>query len=149
MKSNYLLTIELISKNKFTKGEIERIKDILDLGVDNTPFRSIFNDSLSINFNSYLEVYAEDIIFDADVQEELGNLIEGIDSIIPGGWENDSKIEWVSEYQHTSSVWYKDGQKWINVTKENDRGILGEDEEWNEELDDHGYGSDFDDDEWN
>lgn len=149
MKSNYLLTIELISKNKFTKGEIERIKDILDLGVDNTPFRSIFNDSLSINFNSYLEVYAEDIIFDADVQEELVNLIEGIDSIIPGGWENDSKIEWVSEYQHTSSVWYKDGQKWINVTKENDRGILGEDEEWNEELDDHGYGSDFDDDEWN
>ncbi len=149
MKSNYLLTIELISKNKFTKGEIERIKDILDLGVDNTPFRSIFNDSLSINFNSYLEVYAEDIIFDADVQEELGNLIESIDSIIPGGWENDSKIEWVSEYQHTSSVWYKDGQKWINVTKENDRGILGEDEEWNEELDDHGYGSDFDDDEWN
>lgn len=149
MKSNYLLTIELISKNKFTKGEIERIKDILDLGVDNTPFRSIFNDSLSINFNSYLEVYAEDIIFDADVQEELGNLIESIDSIIPGGWENDSKVEWVSEYQHTSSVWYKDGQKWINVTKENDRGILGEDEEWNEELDDHGYGSDFDDDEWN
>ena len=44
MKSNYLLTIELISKNKFTKGEIEGIKDILDLGVDNTPFRSIFND---------------------------------------------------------------------------------------------------------
>jgi hypothetical protein len=149
MKSNYLLTIELISKNKFTKGEIEGIKDILDLGVDNTPFRSIFNDSLSINFNSYLEVYAEDIIFDADVQEELGNLIENIDSIIPGGWENDSKIEWVSEYQHTSSVWYKDGQKWISVIKENDRGILGEDEEWNEELDDHGYSSDFDEDEWN
>jgi hypothetical protein len=149
MKSNYLLTIELISKNKFTKGEIEGIKDILDLGVDNTPFRSIFNDSLSINFNSYLEVYAEDIIFDADVQDELGNLIENIDSIIPGGWENDSKIEWVSEYQHTSSVWYKDGQKWISVIKENDRGILGEDEEWNEELDDHGYSSDFDEDEWN
>jgi hypothetical protein len=149
MKSNYLLTIELISKNKFTRGEIEGIKDILDLGVDNTPFRSIFNDSLSINFNSYLEVYAEDIIFDADVQEELGNLIENIDSIIPGGWENDSKIEWVSEYQHTSSVWYKDGQKWISVIKENDRGILGEDEEWNEELDDHGYSSDFDEDEWN
>jgi hypothetical protein len=149
MKSNYLLTIELISKNKFTKGEIEGIKDILDLGVDNTPFRSIFNDSLSINFNSYLEVYAEDIIFDADVQDELGNLIENIDSIIPGGWENDSKIEWVSEYQRTSSVWYKDGQKWISVIKENDRGILGEDEEWNEDSGDS-YGSydDYDEDSW-
>jgi hypothetical protein len=149
MKSNYLLTIELISKNKFTRGEIESIKDMLDLGVDNTPFRSIFNDSLSINFNSYLEVYAEDITFDADVFEELSDLIETIDSIIPGGWENDSKIEWVSEYQHTSSVWYKDGQKWISVTKKNDRGILGEDEEWNEDFDDHGYGSDFDEEEWN
>jgi hypothetical protein len=149
MKSNYLLTIELISKNKFTRGEIEGIKDILDLGVDNTPFRSIFNDSLSINFNSYLEVYAEDIIFDADVQDELGNLIENIDSIIPGGWENDSKIEWVSEYQRTSSVWYKDGQKWISVIKENDRGILGEDEEWNEDSSDS-YGSydDYDEDSW-
>lgn len=127
MKSNYLLTIELISKNKFTSEEIERIKDMLDLGVDNTPFRSIFNDSLSINFNSYLEVYAEDIEFDVVLLDELTDLINVIDSIIPGGWENDSKIEWVSEYQHTSSVWYKDGQGWVNVTKENDRGLLGED----------------------
>lgn len=148
MKSNYLLTIELISKNKFTSEEIERIKDMLDLGVDNTPFRSIFNDSLSINFNSYLEVYAEDIEFDVVLLDELTDLINVIDSIIPGGWENDSKIEWVSEYQHTSSVWYKDGQGWVNVTKENDRGLLGEDEEWDEDLDDYNYRSDFDDEEW-
>jgi hypothetical protein len=71
-----------------------------------------------------------------------------MDSLIPGGWGDDSKIEWIIEIPEQTTIWYKENGVWKSVTKNHDRGILGEEEEWNNSIDDdyqYGYDSDFDD----
>ncbi len=149
MKSNYFLTVDLTSNKKFLKDQIDEIKSGLELNEDFLKFCTLFSASLDINFNGYIEIYIEDHPFDNDILNEVEDLIENLDSFIPGGWVSDSKIEWVSEIPDQTYVWFKDGDEWSSVIKEHDRGFIGEEEEWDEDSSDS-YSSydDYDDDSW-
>ena len=149
MKSNYFLTIDLTSNKKFLREQIENIKSNLELNEDFLKFSTLFSTALDVNFNGFIEIYIEDQPFDNDILNEVEELIENIDSFIPGGWVSDSKIEWVSEVPDQTYVWFKDGNAWSSIIKEHDRGFIGEEEEWNDDSSDS-YSSydDYDEDSW-
>lgn len=136
MKSNYFLTVDLTSNKKFLSDQIDEIKSNLELNEDFLKFCTIFAASIDVNFNGYVEIYIEDHPFDNDILSEVEDLIENLDSFIPGGWVSDSKIEWVSEIPDQTYVWFKDGNAWSSVIKEHDRGFIGEEEEWDESSSD-------------
>ena len=149
MKSNYFLTIDLTSNKKFLREQIENIKSNLELNEDFLKFSTLFSTALDVNFNGFIEIYIEDQPFDNDILNEVEELIENIDSFIPGGWVSDSKIEWVSEIPDQTYVWFKDGDKWSNIIKEHDRGFIGEEEEWDEDSSDSYSSYDgYDEDSW-
>lgn len=137
MKSGYYLNVDLVSKKKFTQEDLEKIQSSLELNEDFFDICSILSGFISMNFSSHIEIYAEDIKFDTDKIAEIEDFIEILDSLVPGGWGNDSKIEWTSEYPEISYFWFKNSDSWESVTKDHDRGIWREEEEWDEE--DKGY----------
>jgi hypothetical protein len=150
MKSNYFLNVELTSNRKFTPSDIVDIKDSLELNEDFFGLCMLFSESLSINFSGHLEIYIEDQPFENDILSEVEDLILNIDSLIPGGWESDSKVEWSTEsVPGPTHVWFKDSDRWEVLVKDHDRGFLGEDEEWDDDHD-SSYNDDlgFDDNEW-
>ena len=140
MKSNYFLTVDLTSNKKFLKDQIEEIKSNLELNEDFLKFCTLFSTALDVNFNGYVEIYIEDQPFDNDILSEVEDLVENLDSFIPGGWVSDSKIEWISEIPDQTYVWFKDGSEWSSVVREHDRGFIGEEEEWDDDSGDS-YGS--------
>ena len=101
-----------------------------------------------MNFSNHVEIYSDDIGFESDKLSEVEDFIEIVDSLIPGGWDNDSKIEWSSDYPDISYVWFKNGDLWELVTKEHDRGIWGEEEEWDNNDKSSNYSSDIDPDDF-
>ena len=150
MKSNYFLNVDLTSNRKFSSNDLEDIKNSLELNEDFLSFCMLFAESLSINFSGHLEIYIEDQPFEMDLLIEVEDLIQKIDSLIPGGWESDSKIEWSSEaIPGPTHVWFKDSENWDVIVRDHDRGFLGEDEEWDDDHD-SAYRDDlgFDDNEW-
>jgi hypothetical protein len=149
MKSNYFLTIDLTSNKKFLKDQIDEIKSNLELNEDFLKFSTLFSAALDVNFIGYVEIYIEDQPFDNDILSEVEEMIDNLDSFIPGGWASDSKVEWVSEIPDQTYVWFKDGDDWSVVIKEHDRGFIGEEEEWDESSSDS-YSSydDYDEDSW-
>lgn len=147
MKSNYLLSVDLTSARKFRKEQLSEIMASLELNEDFLEFCTLFSKNLEINFSGYIELYIEDQPFDIDILPEVEKLVEVIDSLILGGWSNDSKIEWVNEVPDETYVWFKDDNQWSSVIKEHERGFIGEEEDWNSNSDDYtGYGMGFDDD---
>ena len=150
MKSNYFLNVDLTSNRKFSSNDLEDIRNSLELNEDFLSFCMLFAESLSINFSGHLEIYIEDQPFEMDLLIEVEDLIQKIDSLIPGGWESDSKIEWSSEaIPGPTHVWFKDSENWEVIVRDHDRGFLGEDEEWDDDHD-SAYRDDlgFDDNEW-
>ena len=149
MKSNYFLNAELTSNRKFRENDLVDIKNSLDLNEDFLNFCMLFSESASINFSGHLEIYIEDHPFETDLLIEVEDLILSIDSLIPGGWGSDSKVEWSTESMPgPTHVWFKDSDGWEVLVKDHDRGFLGEDEEWDEDHDDS-YQDDLGfDDEW-
>lgn len=139
MKSGYYLSADLISKRKFTSDDLERITSEMELNEDFFDLCSVLSGFISMNFSSHVEIYAEDIKFDSDKVTEVEQFIEIIDSLIPGGWGNDSKIEWTSDYPEMTYLWFKNSDVWESVTKDHDRGIWREEEEWDKDDSDYGY----------
>ena len=148
MKSDYFLNVELTSNLKFTQEDLKELKNSLELNDEFLNFCMLFANAAEINFSGHLEIYIEDHPFEADLLMEIENLVENLDSLIRGGWEGDSKIEWITELPpSTNYVWFKDGDQWNSLIKDHDRGFLGEEEEWNDEDDYPSYDDrDFNDD---
>ena len=109
---NYLFNAELISNRKFTPSQIEKIKNEIDTNEDFPRFYPIFLELLEIGFGGILEIYVEDLNFEIDLTSEIEELVEKIDSLIPGGWSSESKIELVSSHPSFIRVWYKDKKEW-------------------------------------
>jgi len=147
MKSNYLLSVDLTSAKKFRKEQISEIIASLELNEDFLEFCTLFSKNLEINFSGYVELYIEDQPFDVDILPEVEKLVKVVDSLILGGWSNDSKIEWVNEIPDETYVWFKDDNEWSSVIKDHERGFIGEEEDWNSDSDDYSeYGMSFDED---
>jgi len=144
MKSSYYLNVDLVSRRKFTNEDLGKIKNSLELNEDFFDLCSILAESISMNFSSHIEIYAEDIEFDSDKLNEIEEFVNILDSTILGGWGNDSKIEWTSEYPNISYLWFKNNDTWDLVTKDHDRGVWGEGEEWDSKDSDYGYSNDID-----
>jgi len=109
---NYLFNAELISNRKFTPSQIEKIKNEMDSNEDSPRFYPIFLELLEIGFGGILEIYVEDLSFEIDITSEIEELVEKIDSLIPGGWSTESKIELVSDHPSLVRNWYKDKKEW-------------------------------------
>lgn len=147
MKANYSFNAELISNRKFTVSQIEKIKSDIESKEDYLQFYQIFSDSLEVNFNGYLEIYVEDFPFDLDLSTDIEDMIGEIDEIIPGGWSNDSKIEFHSILPALTYVWYKDGKEWKEVARNPERDDFfasGWEEEDPENYSSGGNYSDYD-----
>lgn len=148
MKPGYYLSVDLISKRKFPSEDLKKIENSLELNEDFFDICSILSGFITMNFSNHVEIYSDDIGFEADKLSEVEDFIEIVDSLIPGGWDNDSKIEWSSDYPDISYVWFKNGDLWELVTKEHDRGIWGEEEEWDNNDKSSNYSSDIDPDDF-
>ncbi len=144
MKSGYYLSLDLISKKKFPQEDLKKIENSIDSNEDFFDVCSILSGLLSMNFSNHVEIYSEDIEFETDKLGEIEDFIGVVDSLIPGGWDSDSKIEWSSDYPDMSYVWFKNGDEWESVTKEHDRGTYGEEEDWDKGDSDYGYSNDID-----
>jgi hypothetical protein len=148
MKANYFFSADLTSKKKFDYENFLEIKGSLEMNEDFLDICSLLSGSIEFSFNRHIEIYIEDHAFDSDIIEDLENFMEIIDDLIPGGWSNDSKVEWTIEIPEETHIWYKEDNVWKNAIRNHDRGILGEEEEWNNNIDDDytsGYGMDLDD----
>jgi len=146
MKSNYFLYIELISNKKFSKEDISILQNSIEANDDLAPFSDLLVESMDLNFNSHLEIYIENYPYESDITSDVETLIDSLDSLIPGGWANDSKIEWLSESPNSSTVWYKDGSEWKSVIKEKERGFLDDEDEWGSFDDSDRYYGNYEDD---
>ena len=112
MKANYYFHAELTSNEKFEKSHLDKLKNNIDSLEEFSNFYSIFSEVAEINFGGYLEIYIDDIPFDLDQSLVIEKMIENIDSIVPGGWSKDSKIEFYSEKPLSNSIWYKEDNEW-------------------------------------
>lgn len=140
MKYNYSFNAELISNKQFTEDELDTIKTELELREEFSQFYTLFKNSVEINFNKYAEIYIEDIPFELDLSSDIEKMIDTIDSIIPGGWSADSKIEFYSEFPHIITIWYKEGKTWKESSMNSPREDFLPGAEWDET--DEGWGSD-------
>lgn len=151
MKSNYFLYVELVSSSKFPKSGIDELQSKLDSDDHFLPFSDAFNSSIDHNFNNHIEIYVEDFPFEIDLYEEIEKIIKIIEDMVPGGWANDSKIEWISESPKSTTVWYKDSNEWKKVMRSNGRDPAGSDWDPFEEIEpteglEDGYYDNFDED---
>jgi len=147
--NNYDVSCNSASKPQAWVAVSNNRQKIYGLNEDFLNFCMLFSESASINFSGHLEIYIEDHPFETDLLIEVEDLILSIDSLIPGGWGSDSKVEWSTESMPgPTHVWFKDSDGWEVLVKDHDRGFLGEDEEW-DEYHDSSYQDDpgFDD-EW-
>lgn len=148
MKANYFFSVDLTSKRKFDYENFLEIKNSLELNEEFLELCTLLSSSIEFSFNRHLEIYIEDHPFESDIADDLKDFIEIIDELISGGWGDDSKLEWIIEVPEETFIWYKENGTWKRVIKNHDRGVLGEEEEWNNHIDDdyqYGYDSDFDD----
>lgn len=147
MKSGYFLYIELISNKKFQKDQLADLKSQIEENEDFVIFSDLLVEGLDLNFSSHVEIYVEDQPFESDISLEVEKLIPKIESLIPGGWSKDSKIEWISEITSQSSiVWYRDDEKWKSFHKPLERDITDEDVDWENYEPPTDYYSNYDDD---
>lgn len=124
MKSNYSFYVELVSNDKFNKEVVEEIQNILESDAHYLNFVEILSTSIDHTFTNHIEIYVEDQPFETDVYEEIEKILKLIDSLIPGGWANDSKIEWISEAPKSATVWFKDNNEWKKVVNSNNRDFI-------------------------
>ena len=136
---NYILNAELISNRKFTSEEITDIKLKMELVEDSILIYNIFIDCMETNFNGCLEIYVEDLELESDLQNDLEKIVKELDSIIPGGLSNDSKIEWASTLPSINTVWYKDNNNWVERVTEVEREFFDE-SEWEDDDYDNSFG---------
>jgi len=136
---NYILNAELISNRKFTSEEITDIKLKMELVEDSILIYNIFIDFMETNFNGCLEIYVEDLELESDLQNDLEKIVKELDSIIPGGLSNDSKIEWASTLPSINTVWYKDNNNWVERVTEVEREFFDE-SEWEDDDYDNSFG---------
>jgi hypothetical protein len=136
---NYILNAELISNRKFTSEEIADIKLKMELVEDSILIYNIFIDCMETNFNGCLEIYVEDLELESDLQNDLEKIVKELDSIIPGGLSNDSKIEWASTLPSINTVWYKDNNNWVERVTEVEREFFDE-SEWEDDDYDNSFG---------
>jgi len=136
---NYILNAELISNRKFTSQEITDIKLKMELVEDSILIYNIFIDCMETNFNGCLEIYVEDLELESDLQNDLEKIVKELDSIIPGGLSNDSKIEWASTVPSINTVWYKDNNNWVERVTEVEREFFDE-SEWEDDDYDNSFG---------
>ncbi len=136
---NYILNAELISNRKFTSQEIMDIKLKMELVEDSILVYNIFIECMETNFNGCLEIYVEDLELESDLQNDLERIVKELDSIIPGGLSNDSKIEWASTIPSINTVWYKDNNNWVERVTEVEREFFDE-SEWEDDDYDNSFG---------
>jgi len=143
MKSNYSFNAELISNRKFTKEELGLIKNEIEANEDFPHIYQIFAEVIEINFNGYIEIYIDSIPFDVDLSIDIEDMMKRIDSLIKGGWSNDSKVEFYSIKPTFTYIWYKDGKEWkesaMNTPKTD---FFPEDDSW-EDPDEDFYTSNY------
>jgi hypothetical protein len=148
----YTLNVELVSNDKFSKEELADIKNLMESREDLIAFYSLFSESICINFSNHIEIYIEDFQIENDLQQEIGGMIKDLDSLIPGGLVNDSKIEWTSSISPIRIIWYKDNDSWIEKISESESDFS--DDDWIDSDDDEvdsyerRYPKDFDGDDW-
>jgi|688.fasta_scaffold68226_2 hypothetical protein len=136
--NNYILNAELITNKKFTANEILDIKLLMESREDFIILYNIFIDCMGSNFNGCLEICVEDVELDTDLQNDLEKVVKDLDSIIPGGLSNDSKIEWTAGTPAINTVWYKDNGNWFERISESEREFFSD-----SEFEDDDYGRPF------
>lgn len=149
----YILNVELISNNKFKKEELEEIKELLESREEYIAFYILFAEVIQLNFSNHIEIYLEDRLIENDIQQDIEKMLEDLDSIIPGGLVNDSKIEWssTSDISHINMIYYKDNDEWIEKISESELDFFND--EWMDEDDEidpyeRKSSNDFDDENW-
>jgi len=123
---NYILNAEIMSNRKFTSREMLDIKSLMESREDFIILYNIFIDCMESNFNGCLEIYVEDLELDTDLQNDLEKVVKDLDSIIPGGLSNDSKIEWTAGTPAINTVWYKDNGNWFERISESEREFFSD-----------------------
>lgn len=123
---NYILNAEIMSNKKFTPSEMADIKLVMESREDFIILYNIFIDCMESNFNGCLEIYVEDLELDTDLQNDLEKVVKDLDSIIPGGLSNDSKIEWTTGTPAINTVWYKDNGNWFERISESEREFFSD-----------------------
>ena len=115
-----ILNVELISKNRIQKDNIDDIRYYLESNDDYLSVYSRLAANLEINFDGFLMLYIEQMDMDEDLRGEVPNIIQDLEDLIPGGFSNDSKIEWLTSLpEETITVWYKDDE-WIEKNMKSD-----------------------------
>ena len=123
---NYILNAEIMSNKKFTPSEMADIKLVMESREDFIILYNIFIDCMESNFNGCLEIYVEDLELDTDLQNDLEKVVKDLDSIIPGGLSNDSKIEWTTGTHAINTFWYKDNGNWFERISESEREFFSD-----------------------
>jgi hypothetical protein len=145
MKSDYFLNVELISKRKLTRRDLEEFRNSIELNDEFLNFCMLFSNHSEINFSGHLEVYIEDYPFETDLLLDVESMIDVIEDFIPGGWDSGSKVEWLTEPPPcTTYVWFKEDDNWTSVSSEHKNGFLKNKTGW----DDYPTGDDVNFDEY-
>lgn len=138
MSKIFLLAIDLISKDIFTKEKMEGKKSkILEIG-EGSEISVIFSEIIQLTKDRRIEIYAEDTGITSNSGEEILSFVKKIEKEI-GGFISGSCFEVAKDQPGSSEKWIKTEYSW-ETEESNDEGSWEEDtyweddwNEWNEE----------------
>jgi hypothetical protein len=134
MKNTYYLSIDVVSNKKTTSEEIDAILNSIELLCEASDVLGCILENISLNFQDYAVISIESQEFQNDLSDRIDQIINFIESEFPGGCTIDSRIEWGSDADDYSTLWFRGKESWEVSQIENELKIYG-DSEWEDDED--------------
>ncbi len=135
MKRSFYISTDIISGSRVKSGGLEKIIQNIESECKNTDLLEKVIDFLEINFQGFVTLNVEEVAMDNDFSDQIEDIIQVLDSQLPGGCSDDSKLEWYSDYHPSIDTWYKDASKWIFSQSDNEQSSFRM-PDWDSDFDD-------------
>lgn len=115
--SDKIFTLDLTTKNTFDESSFNEVKE--KIRKIKNPISSDVSDSCELTKRFKIEIYTEAVECSFDDPEDLIDFVSEIESIV-GGFDDNSRVEWVSQFPHCVKTWEKCGYEWSLILEEED-----------------------------
>jgi hypothetical protein len=138
MSKIFLLAIDLISKETFTKEDLEKFRSNISKIKEENEVLEVFSDISQLTKDGRIEIYAEDTGITCSSGEEILSLVKKVEKEI-GGFISGSCFEVAKDHPGKSEKWIRSEYSWDSEESEDeepwDKDTYWEDDwnEWNEE----------------
>jgi hypothetical protein len=139
MKNTYYFSVDIISNNKATQEDLDRILSSVELSCKAGDILGCILENMSLNFQSYVVINIESQEFQNNLSDQIDEIIGSLEEELPGGCTTDSRIEWGSDMEEYNLLWFKNKDSWEFSQIENELKRFGGadwEEDYEEDQDD-------------